>query len=237
MYDTSAYWQAQMMTWGPKILIAILILIATWIVARAVKWVIQRRSTAPRPAQARHRPAGGDGRPPARHHRQADHLAGRNHGRPAVPRGRADPCPDQPAGDRDFRVPAQTDRVRLAPLCRRCSRRHRQAFDGDGPHAANVDALLARVGIGSTEGTVRTPPDSVPPGRRPVRPGPASPARPACSSTPSSSFQSRLAHSRCSGSRRFPARRPPCSTRYCRPSRTCSLPRYGSALRSSPRSS
>ncbi len=29
MYDTSAYWQAQMMNWGPKILIAILILIAT----------------------------------------------------------------------------------------------------------------------------------------------------------------------------------------------------------------
>ena len=42
MYDTSAYWQAQLMNWGPKILIAILILVATWIVARAVKWVIQK---------------------------------------------------------------------------------------------------------------------------------------------------------------------------------------------------
>ena len=42
MYDTSAYWQAQLMNWGPKILIAILILVATWLVARAVKWVIQR---------------------------------------------------------------------------------------------------------------------------------------------------------------------------------------------------
>src|SRR5438270_10879260 len=42
MYDTSAYWQAQLMNWGPKILVAILILIATWIVARAVKWVIQK---------------------------------------------------------------------------------------------------------------------------------------------------------------------------------------------------
>src|SRR3954464_6085898 len=40
--DSSAYWQAQLMNWGPKILIAILILIATWIVARAVKWVIQK---------------------------------------------------------------------------------------------------------------------------------------------------------------------------------------------------
>ena len=42
MYDSSAYWQAQMMNWGPKILIAILILIATYIVARAVKWIIQK---------------------------------------------------------------------------------------------------------------------------------------------------------------------------------------------------
>src|SRR4029079_16941144 len=40
--DQSAYWQAQLMNWGPKILIAILILVATWIVARAVKWVIQK---------------------------------------------------------------------------------------------------------------------------------------------------------------------------------------------------
>jgi hypothetical protein len=42
MYDTSAYWQAQLMHWGPKVLIAILILVATWIVARAVKWVLQK---------------------------------------------------------------------------------------------------------------------------------------------------------------------------------------------------
>src|SRR5205814_3940104 len=42
MYDTSAYWQAQLMNWGPKILIAILILVATWAVARAVKWVLQK---------------------------------------------------------------------------------------------------------------------------------------------------------------------------------------------------
>src|SRR6476659_1441249 len=42
MYDTSAYWQAQLMNWGPKVLIAILILIATWIVARVVKWVLQQ---------------------------------------------------------------------------------------------------------------------------------------------------------------------------------------------------
>src|SRR3954464_9486583 len=40
--DQGAYWQAQTMYWGPKILIAILILIATWVVARATKWVLQK---------------------------------------------------------------------------------------------------------------------------------------------------------------------------------------------------
>ncbi len=40
--DQSAYWQAQAMTWGPKILIAILILIATWIVAKAVQWALDK---------------------------------------------------------------------------------------------------------------------------------------------------------------------------------------------------
>src|SRR6476620_8760097 len=40
--DQGAYWQAQMINWGPKVLIAILILVATWAVARMVKWVIQK---------------------------------------------------------------------------------------------------------------------------------------------------------------------------------------------------
>src|SRR5256714_4256324 len=40
--DTSAYWQAQLMNWGPRVLIAVLIIVATWVVARAVKWVLQK---------------------------------------------------------------------------------------------------------------------------------------------------------------------------------------------------
>src|SRR5213080_5098926 len=38
--DTGAYWQAQMINWGPRVLIAVLIIIATWAVARAVGWVL-----------------------------------------------------------------------------------------------------------------------------------------------------------------------------------------------------
>src|SRR5262252_358348 len=40
--DTGAYWKAQLMNWGPKVLIAALILVATWVVARVVKWVLQK---------------------------------------------------------------------------------------------------------------------------------------------------------------------------------------------------
>ena len=40
--DQGAYWQAQAMHWGPKVLIALLIIVATWVVARAVKWALQK---------------------------------------------------------------------------------------------------------------------------------------------------------------------------------------------------
>src|SRR5215212_2235685 len=59
MYDTSAYWQAPLMNWGPKVLIAILILVATWVVARAVKWVIQKAIDRT-PALRRHMTGGPD---------------------------------------------------------------------------------------------------------------------------------------------------------------------------------
>ena len=46
--------------------------------------------------------------------------------------------------------------------------------------AANVDGLLARIGIGSTDGTVRTSTRTPSrPAPRPARPAPASPAPPA----------------------------------------------------------
>src|SRR4051812_8775914 len=40
--DTSAYWQAQLINWGPKDLIAVPLLTAPGAVARAVKWVLQK---------------------------------------------------------------------------------------------------------------------------------------------------------------------------------------------------
>jgi hypothetical protein len=58
MYEsrgTGDYWQAQMMEWGPRILIAIAILIATWLIARAVKWALQK-AIARTPALQKHTP-------------------------------------------------------------------------------------------------------------------------------------------------------------------------------------
>ncbi|QNM81736.1 mechanosensitive ion channel [Sphingomonas sabuli] len=45
MYETDRagdYWQGQLIYWGPKVLIAILILVVTWIAARAVKWAFTK---------------------------------------------------------------------------------------------------------------------------------------------------------------------------------------------------
>jgi len=58
MYEmgrADGYWQAQLMYWGPKVLIALLILLATWIVARAVKWALQK-AIARTPALQKHTP-------------------------------------------------------------------------------------------------------------------------------------------------------------------------------------
>ena len=58
MYDTRAtgdYWQAQLVEWGPRIMIAILILVATWAVARAVKWALAK-AIARTPALQKHTP-------------------------------------------------------------------------------------------------------------------------------------------------------------------------------------
>jgi hypothetical protein len=57
MYESGrdAYWQEQLMFWGPKLLIALLILIATWLAARAVKWALQK-AISRTPALRKHTP-------------------------------------------------------------------------------------------------------------------------------------------------------------------------------------
>ena len=62
MYQTqppAAYWQSQLVVWGPRVLLAILILIVTHFVAKAVQWAISRIIDK-MPILKRHPGVGGD---------------------------------------------------------------------------------------------------------------------------------------------------------------------------------
>ena len=57
MYQSPAraYWQDQLTLWGPRVLIALIILVATWIVARVVGWAIAK-AVSRNPALQKHTP-------------------------------------------------------------------------------------------------------------------------------------------------------------------------------------
>jgi hypothetical protein len=169
MYDTSAYWQAQFMNWGPKILIAILILIATWVVARAVKWVIQRAIDRI-PALKRHM----SGPPDETVGHQLGTIAGLVIwlvGIMAALQFLGFAQVLAPVNELVNEIFAFLPHLIAAGLIffvglivARIVKRLVETV----LVAANIDGLLARVGIGSTEGTVRTSPEAVPPGAAPA---------------------------------------------------------------------
>jgi len=169
MYDTSAYWQAQLMNWGPKILIAIVILIATWIVARAVKWVLQKAIDRS-PALKKHV----TGTPEETVGHQLGTIAKLIIwlvGIMAALRFLGIGQILAPINELVVEIFAFLPRLIGAGLIffvglivARIVRRLVETV----LIAANIDGLLARVGIGSTEGTVRTAPDAVPPGASPA---------------------------------------------------------------------
>src|SRR6476659_2044005 len=160
--DSSAYWQAQLMNWGPKVLIA------TWIVARAVKWILQRAIDRI-PALRKHMTGG------------PDETVGHQLGTIAklIIWLVGIMAALQFLGIGQILAPINelvTDIFAFLPkligagliffvglIVARIVRRLVETV----LIAANIDGLLARVGIGSTEGTVRTSPDSVPPGATP----------------------------------------------------------------------
>ena len=168
MYDTSAYWQAQLMNWGPKVLIAILILIATWIVARAVKWVIQKAIDRT-PALRKHM----SGAPEETVGHQLGTIAKLIIWLVGIMAAL------QFLGFAQILAPINELVTEIFAFLPRLigagliffvglivARIVRQLVE-TVLIAANVDGLLARVGIGSTEGTVRTAPEAVPPGAMP----------------------------------------------------------------------
>src|SRR4051794_655924 len=163
--DSSAYWQAQLMNWGPKLLIAILILVATWVVARAVKWVIQKAIDRT-PALRKHMTGGPD--------ETVGHQLGTIAkliiwlvGIMAALQFLGFAQVLAPINELVTEIFAFLPHLIAAGLIffvglvvARIAKRLVETV----LIAANVDGLLARVGIGSTEGTIRTDPAAVPPG-------------------------------------------------------------------------
>jgi len=166
--NQSAYWQAQAIYWGPKVLIAILILVVTWAVARAVKWVLQKAIDRT-PALRKHTTGGP--------HETVGHQLGTIAkliiwlvGIMAALRFLGVGQILAPINQLVTEIFAFLPHLIAAGLIffvglvvARIARRLVETV----LIAANVDGLLARVGIVSTEGTVRASPDSVPPGAAP----------------------------------------------------------------------
>jgi hypothetical protein len=166
--DTSAYWQAQLMNWGPKVLIAILIIVATWVVARAAKWVIQKAIDRT-PALKKHV----TGTPEETVGHQLGLIAKLIIwlvGIMAALRFLGIGQILQPINALTLEIFEFLPKLIgagliffLGLIVARIVKRLVETV----LIAANVDALLARIGIGDTAGTVRTSPDAVPPGAAP----------------------------------------------------------------------
>ena len=167
--DQGAYWQAQLMNWGPKVLIAVLILVATWAVARAVQWVLQKAIDRS-PSLRKHV----TGTP----HETVGHQLGTIAkliiwlvGIMAALQFLGIGQILAPINELVTEIFAFLPKLIGAGLiffiglivARIVKRLVETALT-----AANIDGLLARIGIGSTEGTVRTDPNAVPPGAAPA---------------------------------------------------------------------
>src|SRR3954462_2733795 len=166
--DQSAYWQAQMMNWGPKVLIAILILVATWLVARAVEWML-KKAIDRSPALRKHV----TGAPEETVGHQLGTIAKLIIWLVGIMAAL------QFLGFAQILAPINELVTEIFAFLPRLigagliffvglivARIVRQLVE-TVLVAANVDGLLARIGIGSSEGTMRTSPDAVPPGTAP----------------------------------------------------------------------
>jgi len=166
--DQSAYWQAQLVYWVPKILIAILILVATWLVARVAKWVIQKLIDRS-PSLRKH--VTGTPEETVGHQlgviaKLIIWLAGIMAALRFLGIGQI----LEPINALTLEIFQFLPRLLGAGvlffvglvLARIVKRLVETVLI-----AANVDGLMARIGIGSTEGTVRADPAALPPGTAP----------------------------------------------------------------------
>ncbi len=168
MGQANGYWQGQMMYWGPKVLIALLILVATWIVARVVKWAMQRLI---------------DRIPALRTHTTGGPKETVGHQIGVIAKlivwlvGIMAALNYLGIGDILAPVNALTTSIfQFLPRLIGAGiiffigyiiARIVQQLVETALTAVNVDGFLARIGVGETAGTVRTAPENVPPGTTP----------------------------------------------------------------------
>ncbi|MGI8706010.1 MAG: mechanosensitive ion channel [Sphingomicrobium sp.] len=168
MGPTGDYWQAQLMYWGPKALIALLILLVTWIVARAVKWAMQKAIDRT-PALQKHttgRPGETVGHQLGTIAKLIIWLVGIMAALTYLGVGQIlAPVTQLTTGIFEF-LPRLIG-AGLIFFVGYILARIVQRLLETSLTAVNVDGLLARIGVGDTEGTVRTDPDDVPPGTTP----------------------------------------------------------------------
>jgi Mechanosensitive ion channel, conserved TM helix len=166
--DSGAYWQAQTMYWGPKILIAILILIATWIVARVVGWVL-KKAIDKSPTLRKHvtgTPEETVGHQLGTIAKLIIWLVGIMAALQFLHLGQILTPINELVTEIFAFLPNLLAAGLIFFLGLVVARIVRRLIE-TALVAANVDGLLARIGIGSTEGTVRTSPEAVPPGTAP----------------------------------------------------------------------
>jgi hypothetical protein len=168
MGRTNTYWQGQLMYWGPKVLIAILILVATWIVARVVKWAFQKAIDRI-PALQKHVTGGPKetvGHQLGTIAKLIIWLVGLLAALQFLGIGQIlAPINDLVTQIFIF-LPKLIGAGLIFFIGLIVARIVRQLTE-TVLIAANIDGLLARIGIGDTSGTVRTEPDAVPPGAAP----------------------------------------------------------------------
>ena len=166
--DQGAYWQAQTMYWGPKVLIAILILVATWIVARAVAWVL-KRAIDRSPALKKHvtgTPEETVGHQLGTIAKLIIWLVGIMAALQFLGFARILAPINELVTEIFIFLPRLIGAGLIFFVGLVLSRIVKRLVE-TVLTAANIDGLLARVGIGSSEGTMRTDPAAVPPGAAP----------------------------------------------------------------------
>jgi hypothetical protein len=171
MYEmgrTNGYWQGQTMYWGPKVLIAILILVATWVVARAVKWAMQKLIDRI-PALRRHMTGGPKetlGHQLGTIAKLIIWLVGIMAALKYLGVGQILAPINALVSEIFLFLPKLIGAGLIFFIGLIVARIVRQLTE-TVLIAANVDGLLARIGIGETAGTARTDPEAVPPGAAP----------------------------------------------------------------------